>query len=163
MQEFEIIYEENKKLDDIFENLYHFSDNPSLIVKNKLELLVEIGELANETKCFKYWSHKEINIDNVKEEYADCIIMALCFFNSFNISLNEKFSKIDRVIDIDKHFGELYLMSANFMEKENRDLIKKIFIKLLEIGYFYGLNNKDIIDSVLKKIQKNKQRFIDGF
>ena len=75
---FNDVYEANKELDKMFDNEFKDSE---MIKKNKLELLVEIGELANETRYFKYWSNKEVNLDLVKEEYADRLIMTLYFFN----------------------------------------------------------------------------------
>jgi dimeric dUTPase (all-alpha-NTP-PPase superfamily) len=39
-----------------------------------LSLLVELGELANETRCFKFWSHKPASERNIiLEEYVDGI------------------------------------------------------------------------------------------
>lgn len=40
--------------------------------KKILALLVELGELANETRCFKFWSHKPASERSViLEEYVD--------------------------------------------------------------------------------------------
>ncbi|MEE0700145.1 MAG: dUTPase [Bacilli bacterium] len=77
MNQFSKVYEENKILDEIFHNLYdNFSKDT--IEKNIVELLVEIGELANETRCFKYWSNKgSSEKDIVLDEYADCFLMTL--------------------------------------------------------------------------------------
>ena len=81
MKKYQKIYDENKKLDAMFIEKFNHKD---LIRKNKLELLVEIGEFANETKCFKYWSKKNPQKDLMGEEYADCIIMTLCFFSLYH-------------------------------------------------------------------------------
>ena len=48
------IYKETKYLDDLFAQKYDIK-SPEIIQKYKLELLVEFGELANETRCFKFW------------------------------------------------------------------------------------------------------------
>ena len=88
---FNEVYQANKELDKMFDDA--FADK-EMIKKNKLELLVEIGELANETRFFKYWLDKPMDIDLVKGEYADCIIMTLYFFNIMNISLDEEFKII---------------------------------------------------------------------
>ncbi len=59
---------------------------PKKIVKKKkmLALLVEIGELANETRCFKYWSNKPASEREViLEEYVD----GLHFILSIGIDL----------------------------------------------------------------------------
>ena len=87
------VYERNKILDQIFIDKFEKIDK-DMYKKNKLELLVEIGELANESKCFKYWSNKPMDMELVKMEYADCIIITLYFFNIMNISLDEEFMDI---------------------------------------------------------------------
>lgn len=46
------IYKTTKYIDDLF--VVRYPNDKEIIRKNRLELLVEIGELANETKCFKY-------------------------------------------------------------------------------------------------------------
>ena len=82
MDEYLKLYERNKILDSEFMNKY-ISVDKELHKKNCLELIVELGELANETRCFKYWSVKEANRDMVLEEYADCLLMVLYMFNFF--------------------------------------------------------------------------------
>ena len=51
------IYKITKRLDEQF--ALHYNDNQEMVRKNRLELLVELGELAKETRCFKYWSIKK--------------------------------------------------------------------------------------------------------
>lgn len=53
---------------------------------------MEFGELANETRCFKYWSIKPMSDKEViLEEYIDCLFMILCFCNMTNVSMDEAF------------------------------------------------------------------------
>jgi len=148
------VYEENKRLDLVFIEKYNHKD---FVKKNKLELLVEIGELANETRCFKYWSNKEVNNDLVKEEYADCIIMSLCFFNYLNISLDEiNYINDDKeIIDL---FFDIYLLASNFSVNENKEIIKEILIKLINLGYKLGFTDEEIISSCLNKIKIDRER-----
>lgn len=162
MQQFNIIYEENKKLDKKFDDLYNIN-NIDIIRKNKLELLVELGELTNETKCFKYWSNKPSDMIKVKEEYADCLIMVLSFFNMFNIRLDESF-KIPKIrYDIVDLIGHLYCLCSEFYYNESRDLIKEIFVNFINLGYELALTDNEIIDACLAKIKKNFKRFEVGF
>ena len=112
----EEVYEKNKKLDDIFISKFESIDK-EMYKKNKIELLVEIGELANETKCFKYWTKKEANRELVKEEYADCIIMTLCLYNYKDLELEDvSFNKMDDINDL---FAYLYKLSSALNEKVN--------------------------------------------
>ena len=97
------LYERNKKLDDIFYEKYKDKDN-MLYEKNCLELIVELGELANESKCFKYWSKKQPNKELVLEEFADCMLMCLYFFNEYNVDLIE-ISNIELSDDILKYLS----------------------------------------------------------
>lgn len=162
MKQFEKVYEENKKLDKVFDDLYDMS-NLDINRKNKLELLVELGELTNETKCFKYWSNKPFDIDKVKEEYADCMQMILYFFNKFNVSLEEDFKMTKIYYDTIDSFGNLYKLCSEFYHNEDRDLIKEIFVKFIDLGYQLGFNDDDIIEACLMKIRKNFKRFEEGF
>ena len=78
------IYNRNKKLDDIFMNKY-FNIESKYYEKNCLELIVELCELANETKCFKYWTVKKPDKEMVLEEFADSLMMILYMFNIYLI------------------------------------------------------------------------------
>ena len=151
------VYEENKKLDLIFINKYYHDD---FVKKNKLELLVEIGELANETKCFKYWSKKEADNDLVKAEYADCIIMTLCFFNYLNISL-EDVNYIEDNSNIIDLFFNIYKLASIFSYNEDKEIIKEILIKLINLGYKLGFSDNDIKNACLDKIKFDKERLMN--
>ena len=129
-----------------------------MVKKNKLELLVEIGELANETRYFKYWSNKPIDMDLVRGEYADCFIITLYFFNIMNISLDEDFKEIDNYDKVDI-FGRLYKLASDFYYDDNKELIKEIFVTIISLGYMIGFNDQDIIDACMTKINKNKKHF----
>src|SRR5574344_2358436 len=73
-----------------------------------LALLVEIGELANETRCFKYWSNKKASEKSIiLEEYAD----GMHFYLSLGVDLNVKnkcFEVEDDGVDIVETFHQIY-------------------------------------------------------
>ena len=152
---FNDIYEANKELDEMFNNTF---PDPEMYNKNKLELLVEIGELANETRYFKYWSNKPIDYDLVKGEYADCIIMTFYFFNIMKIELDEDYKKISEYNKVDI-FARLYKLASDFYYNDDKEIIKEIFVTIINLGYLIGFNNQDIIDACINKINKNKAHF----
>ena len=149
------VYKANKELDAMFNNAF---PDPEMVKKNKLELLVEIGELANETRYFKYWSNKPIDIDLVKGEFADCIIITLYFFNIMNISLDEEFMEIEKYNNVDI-FGRLYKLASDFYYSDDKNIIKEIFVTIINLGYMIGFNDLDIIEACMTKINKNKAHF----
>lgn len=162
MKEYKYVYEENKKLDVIFDELYD-SNNREIIEKNILELLVELGELANETRCFKYWSTKKINNkEEILEEYADCMIMALYFCNMVKIDIDGvvvDYSERDIIIQ----FIKLYGLVSKLKYVLDKNLIQEIISNLVNLGNLLCFSDKEIIEGCLKKIEKNKLRFETGF
>lgn len=57
MLDWGILFSKQEKLDQyIIEN--HQLHDQDLFEEKMLALLVELGELANETRCFKFWSEK---------------------------------------------------------------------------------------------------------
>ncbi len=145
----------NKELDEMFNNTF---PDDEMVKKNKLELLVEIGELANETRYFKYWSNKPMDMELVKGEYADCIIIAFYFFNIMNINLDEEFRKISNYDNVDI-FGRLYKLASDFYYQDDKEIIKEFFVTVIELGYMIGFNNEIIINACITKINKNKAHF----
>lgn len=160
MIKFQKLYEANKKLDDIYNNQFSLSKK-DLVRKNKLELLVEIGELANETKCFKYWTTKKPNFDLIKIEYADCLIMTLCFFNYLDVSLEENFIISKIRYDETDLFANLYKLASEFYYNEDKELIKTIFVNLLELGKLLNITDEEIIATSLNKIDINTKRLLE--
>lgn len=152
---FENVLKSNKELDEMFNTTF---PDKEMVKKNKLELLVEIGELANETRYFKYWSNKKVDMELVKMEYADCIIITFYFFNILNISLDEDFKKIDNYDNVDI-FARLYKLASDFYYNSDKEIIKEIFVTIINLGYMIGFNNEDIINACMMKINKNKSHF----
>lgn len=150
MNQFSKVYEENKILDEIFHNLYdNFSKDT--IEKNIVELLVEIGELANETRCFKYWSNKgSSEKDIVLDEYADCFLMTLWFCNMVDIDLSESFPEVTNN-DVVAQFKELYVIVSGLDYNLNKDVIKLILSNLVNLGRLLGFTDEDITNGCIKK------------
>lgn len=152
---FSDILKSNMELDEMFNNTF---PDDEMVKKNKLELLVEIGELANETRYFKYWSSKPMDMELVKGEYADCIIITFYFFNIMNISLDEEFISVDNYDKVDI-FGRLYKLASDFYYCDDKEIIKEFFVTIIKLGYMIGFNNEDIIKACMTKINKNKSNF----
>lgn len=156
MEKWNLLYERNRKLDSIFESKY-LDTVDKYYEKNALELIIEFGEFINETKCFKYWSIKTPNMDNVLEEYADCLTMCLSFFTHLNVELNN-IPKHSDTKDIFVLINELFKDATSMIDNSNGELIKKIFSNLLYLGELLNLEKKDIYNACYKKMKIINER-----
>ena len=148
------IYKETKYLDELFSLQYNIK-SPEIIQKYKLELLVEFGELANETRCFKFWSTKQSkNKKKILEEYIDCLFMILYFCNITDVSLNEDFiEENDRnVVEV---FLKLYEYGTDLNKELDKEVIKKLLVEILYLSKLLGFTLED-----LKKETKRKSLVI---
>ena len=158
MGQYNDIYNRNKKLDDIFMNKYIDTED-KLYEKNCLELIVELCELANESKCFKYWTINKPNKELVLEEFADSLLMVLYMFNTYNVEFVSTVDA-DSSDDILDEFNVIIRMCTNLMNRDNiTDMfLKEIFTRLIHIGKLLLLSDNEIIDACYKKIIKNEER-----
>ncbi len=162
MEQFNYLYEQNSILDDMFDKLYDNSLD-DIIEKNIIELLVELGELANETRFFKYWSDKGPNDkDDILDEYADCLTMTLYFCSRAGVSLKEEFKQVNHK-NLSYQFKELFRLSSLLTLDIDKDLVKEILSNVYNLGKMLEFSDEEIIEGTLKKINRNKKRFEEGF
>ena len=128
------------------------------IERRLLALIVEIGEFANETRCFKFWSNKGPSPkDVIMDEYAD----GLHFLLSLGIPLKAK--KFE--YNVHKSSKELTLQildvyRAAIALKNHFDLkhYEKAFQLYLNLSQTVKMKPQDIIDSYKKKLDVNYNR-----
>jgi len=139
------LYENNKKLDEIFLEKYKNTDN--LFEKNCLELIVEIGEFLNETKIFKYWSCRIPNKTKMLDEYADIITMIFTFYGQLNLKIESSSFQVAKK-DLIKLFNELYILATKLMTDFNEKLIRKIFDYTIAIGQAFNFSEEEIFKAI---------------
>ena len=158
MKEYMEYYQRNKQLDKMYEEKYGSIDS-KCYEKNCLELIVEICEFCNESKCFKYWTIKNPNRELLLEEYADCLSMVFYMFNYYDI---EEFDLVDMELndDIVLMFNEIIRMCTMLMDEDNvnEELLMNIFTYLYHIGKLLGLDDREILDACYMKLGKNIER-----
>lgn len=123
--------------------------------RKKIALLVEIGELANELRSFKYWSVKGPSAkDVIVEELSDCIHFILSFkiANGDN-QMTFNYDKND--LDVNETILELYKQVINY---QYDDQINKIIITALTLANKIGVSANDILAAYKAKNAKNHQR-----
>ena len=120
--------------------------------------LVEIGELANATRCFKYWSNKPTESDDiVLDEFAD----GLHFFLSLGVDI--KTSKMNyhltkHMDNLTDQFLEVYHRLDNFRKKQDDSSYIKAFQAFLNLLPLLGYRWKRLKDAYYKKLGVNYNR-----
>ena len=152
------IFNEQKQLDLKIQKNHNVSYD---MVSNKLivALAVELGELANEVRCFKFWSFKPASSkETIIEEYAD----GIHFITSISImhSISPIFEVSHEVCKLDNEqlsckFKELFDLISTL---NNPADIKIWYVKYIELGFALGFDINDIIDAYQAKHQKNIDR-----
>ena len=157
MLDLENIYKETKYLDELFLQQYDIK-SPEIIQKYKLELLVEFGELANETRCFKFWSKRQKGEkEKILEEYIDCLFMILYFCNINNVELNECFELPEKT-DLVDAFLKLYEYGLFLNNQMNKDIVKKLLVQILYISELLEFDLIDLEEETKKKSLIIQQR-----
>lgn len=127
-----------------------------------LAFLVELGELANETRCFKYWSLKSASAkDIILEEYVDGIHFLISLCNQLN---QELFFEIkDSPLNMVEQFLEIYAKAALLKEEFSKEKLSDLFVSYLRLGKALEFTNDTIITGYLKKNQLNHQRQAENY
>ena len=86
--------------------------------------------------------------------------MTLCFFNTLNIDLEEKFYN-DLDGDVIDMFFNIYSLTIEFIKNNNRDVLKKLFVSLINLGHNLGFKDDEIISYYTRKIDKDLERLND--
>ena len=141
----------------------HNLEELPLLHKKILALQVEMGELANETRCFKFWSTKEPSSrDVILEEYVDCIhfILSIGLEKNFqDITLNVK----PITFELSEQFLSLYTNITNFINCSSSDNYLIIFENFLSLGETLGFSVQDIESAYLYKNNINHERQDNGY
>ena len=134
-----------------------------LLQKKTLSLQVELGELANETRCFKFWSTKKpSSADVILEEYVDC----LHFILSIGLEKNlEDIILISKSIssELFEQFLALYVNISDFIVCSSKDNYFTIFQNFLSLGQNLGFSEDDIENAYLYKNNINHERQDNGY
>lgn len=141
----------------------HNLQSQNLMQQKILALQVEIGELANETRCFKYWSNKQPSSKEViLEEYVDCLHFIL------SIGLEKELTDISveqRQVDSSstEQFLNLYIDLNDFVICTSKDHYITLVEDFLSLGLSLGFTHTDIEKAYMEKNNENHKRQDNGY
>ncbi|ENH96710.1 hypothetical protein J416_09439 [Gracilibacillus halophilus YIM-C55.5] len=137
-----------------------------------LALQVEVGELANEWRGFKFWSRdrepRTKKMDELKgyknpllEEYADGLSFILSIGN--DLKIRPKTINYIHEKSITKQFNRLFTKIGDFYEFETRGNYYSILRLYLALGEMLGYSLMDIEKAYLEKNKTNHYRQDTGY
>lgn len=128
-----------------------------------LALLVELGELANETRSFKFWSKKGPSPQSViLEEYVD----GVHFLLSLGLALGyepDDFPTGDAYLDATDAFLDVFRKVTNFGLSKTEAMYETLVVAYLELGYTLGFTEEMITEAYWAKNEVNHERQNQGY
>ncbi|MDP4085362.1 MAG: dUTP diphosphatase [Bacillota bacterium] len=155
----EKLFSMQKELDSFIEEKHQLQQE-NLFDRKILALLVEIGELANETRCFKFWSVKPSSEKKIiLEEFVDGIhfILSLgieCSFDKEVLEINPSSSSLS----ITEQFIHIYQMVGAFQKSKNINDFIQIIESYLQLASLLGISDLEIEQAYIQKNEVNYKR-----
>lgn len=153
------LFQMQKALDSYIEGK-HQLQNEDLFDRKVLALLVEIGELANETRCFKFWSIKPSSeVEVILEEFVDGIHFILSL--GIECGFDEKIFDLKNIPSsntITEQFLQIYQLVGTFKKSRELSDYIAVFECYLQLADLLGLTYEEIETAYIKKNEVNYKR-----
>ncbi|AZB43879.1 dUTPase [Bacillus sp. FJAT-42376] len=159
------LFSMQKELDGKIERQHHL-ERENLVQRKTLALLVELGELANETRCFKFWSTKKPSEKQViLEEYVDGIhfILSLGLEHNFSEQTVIDVKQDSRDVSLTHQFMMVYESISRFDKDQSLSAYLTVFGEYLYLGQMLGFSADDIEKAYLLKNEINHERQHKGY
>lgn len=144
--------------------IQHNLHNENLTDRKILALLVEVGELANETRCFKFWSLKPpAEIETILEEYVDGVHFILSLGLDLHIENEIELESLAYENSVNEQFLRVYRAITSFEQNKTKDQYVELFQEYIHLGSLLGFSAKQIEQAYVSKNEINHQRQEQGY
>lgn len=149
----------------------HGLEGKNLFYNMILALQVEIGELANETRCFKHWSNKgPSEREVILMEYVDGLHFIASLGNgigfkpgNYNLAMLELKSRVYASNSLVNQFNNVYEAVSEFRATQDIELYEELLYSFLGLGRKLGFTFEEIEKGYYKKNEVNHQRQDNGY
>ena len=135
-----------------------------VFIRKGLALIVELAELANETRCFKFWSEKGPSERSViLEEYVDSIHFIL------SLGIEKGFEDLEKWPQeiIDGDLTALFIGTnesiLTFLTEPTNVHYEKVWIMYGAIAEKLGFSSEDVLQAYIAKNETNYERQKNGY
>ena len=159
--EFQKLFEMQAGLDSFIEETQNISRD--VFKEKSLALLVELAELSNETRCFKFWSSKGPSERAViLEEFVDSIHFMLSLGNMRGFTLSS-WPTVATDMDLTDAFLMTTVTVLKFIEQPTAKTYDVIWHDYAVLAHNLGFTVEDIIGAYIEKNEKNYERQRSGY
>jgi dimeric dUTPase (all-alpha-NTP-PPase superfamily) len=157
------LYEMQRELDEKIES-QHSLRKENLVEEKILALLVELGELANETRCFKFWSMKPASEREViLEEYVDGVHFILSLGLTFGFADEFQRGLSVSAESVTGQFNQIYTLISSFKNETSEENFLVLFDAFIELGEMLGYAWEEVERAYLAKNKVNHARQQEGY
>ncbi len=125
--------------------------------------MVELGEMSNEIRFFKFWSKKpQSEKEVIIDEYVDCLHFAFSLGNTLE---NDSWTFItdDMKRPINMIYFDVAEKALKLSKNKDLDLFRSMLFNLVEIAFYLGYTMEDIEEAYNKKNAVNYERQNTGY
>lgn len=138
--------------------------NEDLFEKKGLALIVELAELANETRAFKFWSAKgPSEREVILEEYVDSIHFLLSLGIEKDLNMLKEWPDPLSEQDLTAIFLKANKSILEFLEKHSMSTYQKVWSCYGAIADILGFSYEEVLEAYVAKNQKNYDRQKEGY
>ncbi|TYS59016.1 dUTPase [Sutcliffiella horikoshii] len=158
------LYDMQRELDAKIES-QHGLRKEDLVDEKILALLVELGELANETRCFKFWSVKPpAERGVILEEYVDGVHFILSLGLTFGYDGTETSRGLaEEAATLTEQFNRVYQLVSTFKEDLSVENYYLLLDSYIQMGQMLGFEWAEVEQAYLEKNQVNHERQQQGY
>ena len=159
--EFAQLFEMQRALDAFIEETQNVTHD--VFQEKGLALLVELSELANETRCFKFWSTKGPSERSViLEEFVDSIhfMLSLGYMRGFSI---DAWPEVKEQAELTPLFIETTGAVTTFIGEPTEEAYHEMWRLYGKLAYNLEFTVEDILDAYIAKNEKNYERQRSGY
>jgi dimeric dUTPase (all-alpha-NTP-PPase superfamily) len=157
------LYTMQRGLDAHIQNNHQLQED-NLSEKKILALLVEIGELANETRCFKFWSLKPpASKEKILEEFVDGIHFILSLGIECGFEKNELELDSTNSHSLTELFLSVFDCVNKFRAVQSFRNFEVLFSEYISLATLLGFSSQEIEEAYIQKNEVNYERQQNGY
>ena len=159
--EFKELFKMQSELDNFIETTQNI--NRDVFKEKGLALMIELAELANETRCFKFWSTKgPSEREVILEEFVDSIHFLLSLGNAKGLSL-DAWPEVKAKEDLTNWFLRTQEAILTFIQNPAKNSYEVVWQYYGVLAYNLDFTLEDIIQAYFAKNEKNYERQRTGY